>query len=220
MKKATLDSYIKKNAKLLDTDLVEAEFFMNCCDECTKYRGRVFSISGRDRRFPKLPPFINCSCTGLTFYPFLYGLSTPNSKEYFRPGDTIISFSNRPFVIERTEYERQTALKQAEYERAMNELHLRFSGDMKKLHIWDKNHRDEYDALCHLLPECAPKSLGGYTKMKMTNSKNFQKLAIAAEKKGIKIQLTDEQRAEFKRLRESKDEYEKLQLDLYFSSRK
>lgn len=54
MLKSTLDSYAKRNAELLDTDLVEATFEMNCCDECTKYRGRVFSISGKDKTFSEI----------------------------------------------------------------------------------------------------------------------------------------------------------------------
>lgn len=216
MRKPTLDSYAKKTAKLLNTDLVEATFEMNCCDECTKYRGRVFSISGLDRRFPKLPKYINCDCFGISFHPFLYGISKPTYKDYFRVGDDIISFSNRPFVIERTEFERQTAIKQKAYEHKQLELHNRFSADMKKLSEWDKEHRSEYEKLCNLIPEFAPKSLGGYTRMKLTNSKNFQKLADIARAKGLNIQLTDEKRAEFIRLREAEKEYQKLQLDLYF----
>lgn len=170
----------------------------------------------KTKRFPKLPKHINCNCFGISFYPFLYGISKPTYKDYFRVGDDIISFSNRPFVVERTEFERQSAIKQKEYERTKLELHTRFSADMKKLSEWDKEHRDEYEKLCILVPEYAPKSLGGYTRMKLTNSKKFQKIANIAQAKGLNIQLSDEKRVEFIRLREAEKEYQKLQLDLYF----
>lgn len=219
MKKATLDSYTKRNAKLLDTDLVEATFEMNCCDECTKYRGRVFSISGRDNRFPKLPKYINCDCVGISFHPFLYGISHPTYKEHFRPGDDIVSFSNRPFVVERTDFERETAAKQREYENTKKAVHDFYEADLQKLSLWDSEHREEYEKLCRLLPETAPKSLGGYTRMKLTNSKGFQALAKRARFVGMNIQISDEKRNEFVRLREAEKKYKQLQLDLYFQNR-
>lgn len=52
--------------------------------------------------------------------------------------------------------------------------------------------------------------------MKLTNSKKFQKIANIAQAKGLNIQLSDEKRVEFIRLREAEKEYQKLQLDLYF----
>ncbi len=192
---------------------------MNCCDECTKYRGRVFSISGQDNRFPKLPKYINCECAGISFYPFLYGISQPTYKEYFRPGDDIVSFSNRPFVVERTEFEHETTLKEQEYAHTRQAVFEYYKDDMQKLANWDKAHRAEYEELCRRLPENAPKSLGGYTRMKLSNSKGFQMLAKKACEVGINIQMTDEQRAELIRLREAEKEYKKLQFDLYFQNR-
>lgn len=83
-----------KNAKELGTDLLEADWFNGCCPMCQIYSGRVFSISGKDKRFPKLPKKYNCTCAGISFSPFLYGISTP----LYCPKDTdIITYSNRPF---------------------------------------------------------------------------------------------------------------------------
>lgn len=219
MKKLTLDSITKKNAKLLETDLVEATFEMNCCDECTKYRGRVFSISGKDRRFPKLPKYIDCNCFGISFYPFLYGISQPAYKQYFRKGDDIVSFSNRPFVVERTEFERETTLKEQEYAHTRQAVFEYYKDDMQKLIEWDKAHRAEYEELCRRIPENAPKSLGGYTRMKLANSKGFQALAGKAYEAGMNIQLTEGSRKEFIRLREAEKKYRQIQLDLYFKNR-
>lgn len=86
------------NAKTMKTDLVEAEYFRGCCGECAKYRGRWFSISGRDKRFPKMPVDYGCTCSGLTFYPVIYGASKP---DHCPKNKDIIEYSNRPFIDDR-----------------------------------------------------------------------------------------------------------------------
>ena len=45
---------IVRDAKSLDTDLVIMTVHGNTCPECAKHQGRVFSLSGRDTRFPML----------------------------------------------------------------------------------------------------------------------------------------------------------------------
>ena len=93
------------NARELSTDLVEADYFNGCCGECAKYRGRWFSISGKDKRFPKMPPEdYGCTCQGLSFYPVIYGISEPTSCP---KNVNIIKYSNRPFVDDRTEEEKR-----------------------------------------------------------------------------------------------------------------
>lgn len=46
----------------------------------------------------------------------------------------------------------------------------------------------EYYRIKYFLPEIAPKSISGYTRMKRLRSENFKKIMAAAEAKGIKIQ--------------------------------
>ena len=45
----------------------------------------------------------------------------------------------------------------------------------------------EYDWLWENLPELCPKSLSGYSRMKNSNSANFQKIVAAAKEKGFDI---------------------------------
>lgn len=110
-----MDEYTKEvikinlqNAKLLDTDLVEAGYFNGCCGECAKYRGRWFSISGNDKRFPKMPVDYGCTCSGIDFSPVIYGISDPT---YCDEGTDIIEYSNRPFIDDRTEDEKAIYLQ-------------------------------------------------------------------------------------------------------------
>lgn len=92
------------NANLLNTDLVEMTHISGCCGLCAKYRGRIYSLSGKDKRFPKLPEqlltrgILHDNDCGLSFYPFIYGLSTPT---YCNKGKEI-EFSNRPYIDDRT----------------------------------------------------------------------------------------------------------------------
>lgn len=152
-----------QNAKSLRTDLLEADFPKPTDAKTAMYRGRIFSISGKDKRFPKLPDDIQE--TALTLYPFVYGSSEPS---YCKPGKEI-EFSNKLFKDNRSSKEKQ------EY----NEM-------IKEAQEAEQNSID-YDWVWENLPDIAPKSLSGYVRMKNTNSKNFQKLQSAAKEKGYII---------------------------------
>lgn len=148
------------SAKKLGTDLVEADYPKPCDCETAKYRGRIFSISGKDKRFPVLTEEIKLC--GLNFYPFIYGISEPN----YCPKGEEVAFSNRPFIDDRTEKEKNS-----------------FNDAQKKVSD-SKNCEDEYYWIYEHLPDIAPKSLSGYTRMKKSNSKNYQTIKEAAREKG------------------------------------
>ena len=86
-----------KNCKRLKTDLVECPKIQTKCKICSVYQDRVYSISGKDKRFPKLPEQVfiyggfHKGCVH-TFYPFTYGISTMSSGK-----KDAIKWSNRPF---------------------------------------------------------------------------------------------------------------------------
>ncbi|MFQ8662244.1 MAG: hypothetical protein ACLR9S_01405 [Lachnospiraceae bacterium] len=75
---ATQETYKMKvlsDAKSLGTDLLEADFPPNSSDKEKMYGGKIYSISGKDKRFPKLPADI--FDTEISLYPFVYGVSEP-----------------------------------------------------------------------------------------------------------------------------------------------
>lgn len=86
-----------KHCKKLHTDLVECPKNKTSCPICSKYQDRVYSISGKDKRFPKLPKEVfiyggfheGCSHC---FYPFTFGVSKMASGK-----KDVIKWSNRPF---------------------------------------------------------------------------------------------------------------------------
>lgn len=159
---------IVRSANQLDTDLVEMSEHYCTCGECAKYQGRVYSLSGKSRKFPKIPQvvidkgYIHKDCRH-EFYPFIDGISTPNYHK------NIVSYSNSPFTDNRSSEEI------TEYET-----------EQKKINDKIRDEK-EYRKICEKLPTLAPKSLGGYRKMKISKSKNYLKLVEECKKAKIKI---------------------------------
>lgn len=91
---------------------------------------------------------------------------------------------------------------------------------IERLAYLEKKHKKQYNWICDNLPDLAPKSLGGYTKMKNSNSKNYQKIVDLANKLGKNIGCTQEERDEIKQLKELREKYFKEKMDLYFRKRR
>jgi hypothetical protein len=79
-------------------DLVFVNFVGITCQYCAKYQGRVYSISGNDKRFPKLdvrPPY-HSHCVH-SFTPWIEDYTSAEDVEQ------MVVASGRPFVDNRTE---------------------------------------------------------------------------------------------------------------------
>lgn len=178
-------------ANSIGSDLVELPYLGCTCEECAKYQGRVYSISGNDKRYPKLPDKIKetgkvhpgCSHRLNVFFEwekdilkYVYNSDGEVTTEYV----DAIKNSNRPFIDDRTNIEKDRFNKS-------QQRNLK-----RKNNFWDEEDSKkyfaraiEYDWILENLPEIAPKSLGGYTKMKHSNSKNYQKIKDEANKLGM-----------------------------------
>ncbi len=140
------------------------------CPYCSIYGNRVYSKNGMDNRFPSfslLPKdlkVINCPhCNTFLGFSNYYDLDIDGNLR------KTIKDSNRPFKDLRTkeekEYYKSEATKKANAELAKTE------------YLW----------LCQNLPNMAPKSLSGYTRMKNSKSANYQKIVSAAKEAGRQI---------------------------------
>lgn len=156
-----------KKAVEFGTDLLIMSEIACTCEECAKYQGRVFSISGKSTTFPKLPDNfikndgVHEGCRH-TFSLFYNGISTS-------PHGDIVAYSNRPFIDNRTKQQKE------DWERETSE---------KSSYTFDK---ENYYWCMEYLGALCPKSFSGYRRMKSTNSANFQKLKNAAKEKGKEI---------------------------------
>lgn len=156
------------SAVFLETDLVEVDDLGGMCSVCAKYRNRIYSLSGKNKRFPKFPSDFHFGC-GLRITPFVYGVSEPvfNCKNY-------ILYSWRPFIDNRTPVEIENYKKRLELlsgwvEPKPNLNHI--------IYYWFKPK----------FPDAFPKSVSGFSRMRNANSPKYQKLMQMIESAGYKV---------------------------------
>lgn len=184
-------------AKQFNSDYLEMPYELCVCGECAKYMGRLYSISGKDKRFPPLPDVIlekgmiheGCSCS---FWAGRYSNGQTIDKYFisddgevtYKPVDLLES-SNRPFVDDRCvraveRYERHVE------KRRIKEIHEMSFIQRKK---WG-DRTAEYEWLMKKLPELCPKSLGAYTTAKKRKTKKY--LAIQEAARALGRELNDD----------------------------
>lgn len=213
--KDAIDSYYRAAAKRTDleitkrtqiaaadfaTDLIIMDAHGSVCSECAKYQGRVYSISGNNRLFPKAPGFFfTLGCVhegcGHTFWPYIHGVNDPDLKytlsvhplQNMAYGKDIVTFSNRPFVDDRTEECKRAAAEVAEKQAAEAATKKRYEDNMIEIEAARGRDQRNYIWLQTNLPEKCPKSLSGFRRMKNANTKNYQLLKQAAAELGREI---------------------------------
>ena len=164
---------VLQSCKNYNTDLVVFHHYgSGCCEECDKLSGRVYSISGKNAVFPKLPEYVlkngnfhkGCRCM---MSPYL------GDKIYYRGKEVdAVKASTRPHKDGRTKKEREN------YELYLSKIQL----DIEK----EKRILDFYE-LQELFPENTPKTLSAYARMKSSNSKKFLELKEKALAYGLEI---------------------------------
>lgn len=111
------------------------------------------------------------------------------SNELYRKSIILMKHSGIGYDISNYLYLAKDLLREGKFEESEEE-ELRVceyvTGKRKKSDYITQNER-EYYRIKYLLPDIAPKSLSGYTRMKKSNSDNFKKIAEVAKKNGIKI---------------------------------
>lgn len=145
-------------------DLVYVTGNLDTCSECAKYQDKVFSLTGKDTRFPQLdvrdviPVHPNCKCS---VRPFVSDFKTDSEiNKYIAKGKDF-----NPNLDPRTKKQRES------YERDQ-QLKRKARQEMKT-----------YNSIKAILGDDAPKTLGAYRRMKRSNSTGYvkmkQKLRVA-----------------------------------------
>lgn len=183
-----------------NTDLIIMSVNNRACSECAKYQGRVFSRTGKDLYFPKLPDelrnraHLHPGCTHF-FRAYIPGISSSDLETtlYFHPlsnpdyGKNIVTFSNRPFIDDRTE-EAKIEAESVTYR--INELKEREDNYYTHVIEIEANRGQEirdFSWIQENIPDKCPKSITGYRRMKTMNTKNYQLLKELAAQKGREI---------------------------------
>lgn len=182
-------------ANQINTDLMEMPYLGCSCGECSKYQGRIYSISGKDKRFPSIPNQvfryggIHSGCHH-SFFPVLLFDNTKITKtvidcngiQHSEDYDAV-SHSNRPFVDERSPKEKEFYQIQK-----TKETQESASWNREELIKYIKRGA-EYYWIQQYLPNLAPKSLGAYTRMKHSQSSKY--LTIKSMAKSLSMDLND-----------------------------
>lgn len=190
------------NSKLLipGEDLAIMSIHGSTCPECAKYQGRVYSISGRNRRFPKAPPFffgtegVHKGC-GHTFSSYIDGVTDPmleytlsvhplKNSQY---GRNIVAFSNRPFVDDRTDECIAAAALVCAKAAAKAAEEQSYYDNIIEVEVRRGREARDFQWLQDKFPDKCPKSLTGYRRMKTQNTKNFQILYQLAADAGKEL---------------------------------
>lgn len=149
-----------------------------CCKECAIYSGRVYSATGKNKKYPKLPKSLyDCGC----YHP---GCSCGVSRYYFE-GDYIY------YKGQQVNPEISTFRKYVD-DRTSEELQRYNEGlDIIKRNDYNRyfESRKEYFYLKWLLPNLMPKSMSAYTKIKNQRTEKFLLIVSAAKEKGYEIKL-------------------------------
>jgi hypothetical protein len=140
----------------LGYDLVKISEHPGACPICQKYEGRVYSISGKDKRFPRLDVAFSSGYANI--HPRCRHVLEPYIPEFNDVNKDIIN-SNRPF----TEPDINDKQVQAYYQIQREKAKLRSD----RL-LWEK-----YKTV---LPDDIPSTFAGFRRMKNSNSDNYKKL--------------------------------------------
>lgn len=191
---------IYDDALQFKTDLVIMSVHGASCPDCAKYQGRVFSLTGRDKRFPKIPPEISLSggvhpgC-GHTFSTYIHEVNDPmleytlsfqdNVEPRYRKN--IVAFSNRPFIDDRLPETIEKAREHEEKLEQERQQKLYYQAHVVEIEAQRGIDKRDYKWLQDNLPDICPKSYSGYKRMKNGNTQNYQKLVAKAKEMGRNI---------------------------------
>ena len=192
------EAFDKRVGSLYGDGLIEMSYQACACEECAKYMGRIYSVNGSDKRFPKLPQFIidnkgvhkGCHCT---FWSTIYYDGKCIDKYVFDEDGNArleavdaIASSNRPFIDNRSEIEKQRYISWVERINKDKSKQSKVIGEKEKWRDSGLKHA-EYEWLEDTFPQICPKSISTYTRMKKTQSKKYLELKREALKMGKEL---------------------------------
>ena len=145
-----------KQVEELGYDLVKISSHTGACPICQKYEGRVYSISGKDKRFPKLDVVFSSGYANI--HPRCRHVLEPYIETFNDVGKDIIK-SNMPFQ---------------EPDKNDKQVQAYYSNQRKKAKM--RQDRLQWEKYKTVLPNDVPSTLSGFRQMKAANSENYQEL--------------------------------------------
>jgi len=161
----TQNTCVMNVAKEHEKDLVKMTQHNTTCPICAVYEGRVYSLTGKDERFPKLINIPGFNKGYNNIHPRCRHRITPYIEKYNDVKEDIKN-SNKPFEIPK------------EKEESINKY---LEEQKEKVRL--RNEKKEYEKYRQILGEEAPKTLKEYKELKYNNSKLWEDIKIFADSK-------------------------------------
>lgn len=139
-------------------DLVQMTSHAGACPLCLPYEGRVFSISGKDKRYPPLDSVFPGGFH--TIHPRCAHSVTPYVEMFDRNARETRKFSNRPFDPASPEAQRQLDAYRRD----------------QAVKTDRRNDRYQWERYKTTLPEDTPKTFSAFRSMKKANSERYRNL--------------------------------------------
>lgn len=140
-------------------DLVKMTSHFSSCPICAQYEGRVYSVSGKDKRYPALSEIPGFGNGYGTIHPNCSHVLTPYIREYDQEAEAVQRQSNRAFAIDHKKKQSIDA-----YNARQQRLAAR------------RRDRAEWLAAIAAAPTQAPKTLSAYRAMKRADSPTYRAL--------------------------------------------
>jgi len=141
----------------LDQDLVQMSNHYSSCPLCSAYEGRVYSISGKDKRYPELDTAFSGDYANI--HPNCAHRITPYVEKFDDNAAQTREDSNKPFDTDEQSKAEQDAYNKSQTAKA--EL---------------REDRNTYEDMKLLLPNDAPGSLSAFRAMKRSDNENYRML--------------------------------------------
>jgi hypothetical protein len=141
-------------------DLVQMTSHASACPICQPLEGRVYSISGKSKKYPKLD--IAFSNGHPVIHPNCIHSIVPFFEQFADDLDEIVKQSNSPFELDPKKKSQLDAYYADQKKKAQRR------SDYK---LWEKSKT--------LAPDEAPKTFSGFRSMKRADSERYQQLRIA-----------------------------------------
>jgi len=141
-------------------DLVQMTSHASACPICQPLEGRVYSISGKSKKYPKLD--IAFSNGHADIHPNCIHSIVPFFEQFADDLDEIVKQSNRPFELDPKKKSQLDAYYAEQKVKAQRRAYYR---------LWEKSKT--------LAPNEAPKTFSGFRSMKRADSERYQQLRIA-----------------------------------------
>lgn len=154
----TQNTSVKNVMKENGHDLVKMTQHSTACPVCVPYEGRVYSLSGKDERFPSIKRIPGFASGYNNIHPRCRHRIMPWIEKY-NDVEKEIKNSNKPFEIPK---EKEASVRAyQEYQKEKARL---------------RNDKKQYERFRQILGEEAPKSLQGFTKIKYNCNEGWKEL--------------------------------------------